>query len=60
MANQIRITLRGKGGELDCRVVDYDDGVDPFENNSVNEAVGDIAVNCIFSVGDTITIEEIL
>ena len=54
----IRITLRGTGGELDCRVVEFEDGVDPFENGQVNDAVKDIALNCIFSVGDTITIEE--
>lgn len=56
----IRITLRGQGGELDCRVVEERDGVDTFDQwGPVNEAVKDIAVNCIFSVGDTITIEEI-
>ena len=55
----IRITLRGQGGELDCRTVDYQDGVDPFENGQVNDAVKDIALNCVFSVGDTIAIEEI-
>ena len=55
----IRVTLRGQGGVLDCRVVEYEEGVDPFENGQVNDAVKDITLNCIFSVGDTITIEEI-
>lgn len=54
----IKITLRGAGGELDCRTVEFEDGVDPFENGQVNDAVKDIALNCIFSVGDTLTIEE--
>ena len=57
--NKIRVTLMGMGGELDCRVVEAEDGVDLFENGSVNDAVKDIALNCIFSVGDTIKIEEI-
>ena len=56
--NKIRITLNGRGGELDCRVVETVDGVDPFDNGSVNDAVKDIALNCVFSAGDTITIEE--
>jgi hypothetical protein len=58
--NAIRITLRGQGGELDCRVVECENGIDPFETNAVNDAVKDMALNCIFSVGDVITIEEIL
>lgn len=57
--NKIRITLRGQGGELDCRVVEHPDDVDPFDTGEVNQAVQDIAINCIFSVGDVITIEEI-
>jgi len=57
--NNIRITLRGLGGELDCRVVECEDGVDPFENGLVNDAVKDMALNCIFSAGDVIEIEEI-
>lgn len=57
--NKIRITLRGAGGELDCRVVEVEDGIDPFENGAVNDAVKDIALNCVFSVGDVITIDEI-
>ena len=57
--NKIRVTLRSQGGELDCRVIESEDGIDPFENGMVNDAVKDIALNCIFSVGDTITIEEI-
>lgn len=56
---KIKITLCGRGGELDCRVVKHADGVDPFENGQVNDAVKDIALNCIFSVGDTLTIEEL-
>ena len=57
----IRITLRGQGGELDCRVVDEQDGVDVFDQwGPVNEAVKDIALNCVFSVGDVITIEEMM
>lgn len=56
----IRITLRGQGGILDSRMVDYQNGVDPFENGQVNEAVIDLTSNCIFAVGDTITIEEML
>jgi len=55
----IRIVFRGQGGELDNRTVDYKDGVDPFENGQVNEAVKDIAANSVFAVGDTITIEEV-
>jgi len=60
--NKIKITLRGAGGELDCRVVTYSEahGDDVFDQfGPVNDAVKDIALNCIFSVGDTITIEEI-
>ena len=57
--NKIKISLCGPGGELDCRVVDFADGVDPFEDGQVNDAVKDIALNCNFSVGDAITIEEI-
>ena len=57
--NSIRVTLRSQGGELDCRVVEFEDGVDPFEDGSVNDAIKDIALNCIFSAGDVITIEEI-
>ena len=57
--NKVKVTLKGMGGELDCRVIEVEDGIDPFENNSVNDAIKDIALNCIFSVGDTITIEEI-
>jgi hypothetical protein len=59
--NKIKVTLRGQhGGELDCRIVEIEDGVDPFDQwGPVNAAVKDIALNCIFSVGDTITIEEI-
>jgi hypothetical protein len=59
MTEMIRVTLRGMGGVLDCRTIEIVDGTDPFENNQVNDAVKDIALNCIFSVGDTITIEEI-
>lgn len=55
----IRVTLRGMGGELDCRVIEDQRDVDPFEAGQVNDAVKDIALNCIFSVGDVITIEEI-
>jgi hypothetical protein len=59
--SKIKVILRGShGGELDCRVVEPEDGVDPFEDGSVTEAVQDIALNCTFSVGDTITFEEVL
>jgi hypothetical protein len=51
----IRITLRGLGGELDCRVIEDDDVTD----QAISDAVKDIALNCVFSVGDVITIEEI-
>ena len=57
--NKVRVTLNGMGGELDCRVIEVEDGIDPFENGSVNDAVKDIALNCIFSIGDIIKIEEI-
>jgi hypothetical protein len=56
----VKITLRGShGGELDCRTVEIEDGVDPFEGGQVNDAVKDIALNCIFSAGDVIVIEEV-
>jgi hypothetical protein len=56
----VKVTLRGShGGELDCRVVEDQDGVDLFENGQVNDAVKDIALNCIFSAGDVIVIEEV-
>jgi len=55
----VKVTLRGShGGELDCRVIEDQDGVDLFETNQVNDAVKDIAMNCIFSPGDVIVIEE--
>lgn len=47
----IKITLNGRGGELDCRVVHGED--------DINSAVKDIALNCVLAIGDTITIEEI-
>lgn len=46
-----KITLNGQGGELDCRTVETED--------EIADAVKDIALNCIFAVGDTITINEI-
>lgn len=56
---QVKITLRGShGGELDCRTVGAA-GTDPFDNSSVNDAVKDIALNCVFADGDYITITEI-
>ena len=52
---RVRITLRGiMGSELDCRVVDVTDKT----LSQINQAVVDIALNCIFACGDTITIEE--
>lgn len=47
----IRITLRGRGGELDSMIVDTPE--------AINEAIKLLADSCIFSVGDAITIEEI-
>lgn len=57
----VKITLRGShGGELDCRTVEEQDGVDIFDQwGPVNESVKDIALNCVFSAGDVITIEEV-
>lgn len=47
-----KVTLLGShGGELDCRTVDTVE--------ETNDAVKDIAMNCIFSDGDVIQIEEI-
>lgn len=54
---QIKVTLRGFGGELDCRVVDVPEGVD--EEELIKSTVQDIVLNCTFAVGDTIAIEEI-
>lgn len=48
----IKITLNGRGGELDCRVT-FD------EEDAIRAAVRDIVLNCILAAGDTITIEEI-
>jgi hypothetical protein len=53
---KIKITLRGAGGELDSRVVEGDD---PFVDCQVNKAIEDLSLDTLFSVGDTITIEEI-
>jgi hypothetical protein len=47
----VKITLNGRGGELDCRVVENED--------EIQDAVKDIVLNCILAIGDTITIEEI-
>ncbi len=54
--NKIQITLRGQRGEiLDYRIVDS------FAGGQVNEALKDIAMNCVFfHLGDIITIEEII
>jgi hypothetical protein len=48
----IKITLRGQGGELDCRVT-FD------EEDAIRTAVQDIVLNCILAAGDSITIEEV-
>jgi len=47
----IKITLNGRGGELDCRTVEREE--------EISNAVKDIALNCVLAPGDTITIEEI-
>jgi len=52
---QIRVTLRGQGGELDSRVINPSE--DAFEAE-VRHAVMDIVLNCVLAAGDSITIEE--
>lgn len=54
---QIRVTLSGMGGTLDCRTMDADK-VETFDA-AIREMVMDIALNAAFAVGDKITIEEI-
>lgn len=59
MFKAVRITLRGQGGELDSRVVESLEDTDPFETRQVNFALYEIVSNSVFSIGDTITIEEV-
>jgi hypothetical protein len=50
MSFKITLTNRMHDGELDCRVVDTEE--------EINSAVQDIALNCVFSSGDRIVIDE--
>lgn len=57
---KVKVTLSGRGGELDCRLVVCPEGTDPYrQEGMITKAVIDIALNCVFSDGDTITIEQL-
>jgi hypothetical protein len=53
----IRITLNGRGGELDSRMISADNGDDSLEvSNMIHEAIED----WILSPGDTIKVMRVL
>jgi hypothetical protein len=54
---KIKVTLYGRGGELDCRTDEIRGGEDP--GKVIQDAVMDLILNCVLDIGDSIKIEEI-
>lgn len=57
--NLIKITLNGRGGELDSRIAFFGT-CEADDDTQITRAVIDLVKHSLLAVGDTITIEEIV